>query len=84
VSSNEQGLALQQPLLEVEQGARALSALEQEFKPLPTIEQAQLIRLMVQRVDLTRRKTPLPRRRTTSKMNLRRSPARTPSSRCRR
>jgi len=44
-------LALQQPLLEVEQAAQALMALEQEFGSLPTIEQARLIRLMVQRAD---------------------------------
>jgi site-specific DNA recombinase len=42
-------LALQRPL-EMEQAAQALSALEQEFGSLPTIEQARLIRLMVQRV----------------------------------
>jgi hypothetical protein len=44
-------LALQQPLLEVEQAAQALMALEQEFGSLPTVEQARLIRLMVQRAD---------------------------------
>src|ERR1700694_838009 len=49
--TKEQALALQQPLLEVEQAARALSALEQEFASLPTIEQARLIRLMVRRAD---------------------------------
>jgi site-specific DNA recombinase len=49
--TKEQSLALQQPLLEVERAARALSALEQEFGSLPTIEQAALIRLMVRRVD---------------------------------
>ncbi len=43
-------LALQRTL-EVEQAAQALSALEQEFGSLPTIEQARLIRLMVQRVE---------------------------------
>jgi site-specific DNA recombinase len=43
-------LALQRTL-EMEQAARALSALEQEFGSLPTIEQARLIRLMVQRVE---------------------------------
>jgi site-specific DNA recombinase len=49
--TKEQGLTLQQPLLKVEQAARALSALEREFGSMPTIEQARLIRLMVQRVD---------------------------------
>ncbi len=47
----EQALALHQPLLEVEQAARALTTLEQQFGLLPTIEQARLIRLMVLRVD---------------------------------
>jgi site-specific DNA recombinase len=50
-ATKEQALALQQPLLQVDQAARALSALEQEFGSLPTIEQARLIRLMVQRVE---------------------------------
>jgi site-specific DNA recombinase len=45
-----QTLALQRTL-EMEQAARALSALEQEFGSLPTIEQARLIRLMIQRVE---------------------------------
>jgi len=49
--TKEQALALQQPWLEVEQAAQALMALEQEFGSLPTIEQARLIRLMVQRAD---------------------------------
>ena len=49
--TKKQTLSLQQPLLEVEQAARALSALEQEFGSLPGIEQARLIRLMVQRAD---------------------------------
>jgi site-specific DNA recombinase len=49
--TKEQTLTLQQPSLEVEQAARALMALEQEFGSLPTIEQARLIRLMVQRAD---------------------------------
>jgi len=40
-----------QRTLEMEQTARALSALEQEIGSLPTIEQARLIRLMVQRVE---------------------------------
>ena len=44
-------LALQQPALELEQAAQALMALEQAFEELPGIEQARLIRLMVQRVD---------------------------------
>jgi site-specific DNA recombinase len=46
-----QALALQQPALELEQAARALMALEQAFEQLPGIEQARLIRSMVQRVD---------------------------------
>jgi site-specific DNA recombinase len=50
-ATKEQALALQQPLLQVDQAARALSALEQQFGSLPTIEQARLIRLMVQRVE---------------------------------
>jgi site-specific DNA recombinase len=49
--TKKQTLTLQQPVLEVELAARALAALEQEFGSLPVIEQARLIRLMVQRVD---------------------------------
>jgi site-specific DNA recombinase len=48
--NQEQTLALQQPL-EVEEAARVLAALEQEFEELPVIEQVRLIKLMVQRVD---------------------------------
>jgi site-specific DNA recombinase len=46
-----QALALQQPALELQQAAQALMVLEQGFEELPGIEQARLIRLMVQRVD---------------------------------
>jgi site-specific DNA recombinase len=48
--TKKETLALRRTL-EMEQAARALSALEQEFGSLPTIEQARLIRLMVQRVE---------------------------------
>jgi len=46
-----QAQALQQPALELEQAAQALMALEQAFEELPGIDQARLIRSMVQRVD---------------------------------
>jgi site-specific DNA recombinase len=46
-----QAMALQQPALEPEQAAQALMVLEQGFEELSGIEQARLIRLMVQRVD---------------------------------
>jgi site-specific DNA recombinase len=49
--TKKQALAFQQRLLDVELAAKALLALDQEFGSLPTIEQARLIRLMVQRVD---------------------------------
>ncbi len=49
--TKEQALTLQQPLLEVEQAALALAAMEQEFGSLPVVEQTRLIRLMVQRAD---------------------------------
>ena len=48
--TKKETLALQRTL-EMKQAARALSALEQEFGSLPTIEQARLIRMMVQRVE---------------------------------
>jgi site-specific DNA recombinase len=43
--------ALQQTELQLEPAAQAFMALEQGFDELPVIEQARLIRLMVQRVD---------------------------------
>jgi site-specific DNA recombinase len=46
-----QAQALQQPALGLEQAAQALMALEHGFEELPVIEQARLIRLMIQRVD---------------------------------
>ncbi len=49
--TQEQALAFQQPALEVEQAAQALTALEQRFGVLPVIEQARVIQLMVQRAD---------------------------------
>jgi site-specific DNA recombinase len=49
--TQEQVQALQQPVLELDQAAQALVVLEQGFEGLPVIEQARLIRLMVQRVD---------------------------------
>jgi len=49
--TQEQTLALQRPPLEREQVAQALMALEQRFDELPVIEQARLIRSMVERVD---------------------------------
>jgi site-specific DNA recombinase len=49
--NQEQALAFQQPALEVEQAAQALTALEQGFGVLPVIDQTRLILLMVQRVD---------------------------------
>ncbi len=48
--AKKQAQALQQPL-EVEQTARVLGVLEQEFDSWPVAEQTRLIRLMVQRVD---------------------------------
>jgi site-specific DNA recombinase len=47
----EQTLAFQRPALEREETAQALMALEQGFEELPVIEQARLIRAMVERVD---------------------------------
>ncbi len=49
--TQEQTLAFQRPALELEQVAQALMALEQRFDELPVIEQARLIRSMVERVD---------------------------------
>jgi len=49
--TQEQALAFQQPALEVEHAAQALTALEQGFGVLPVIDQTRLIQLMVQRVD---------------------------------
>jgi len=49
--NQEQALAFQQPALEVEQAAQALTALEQGSGELPVIEQDRVIHLMVQRVD---------------------------------
>ena len=46
-----QAQALQHPALELEEAAQALMALEQGFEELPVIEQARLIRSMVERVD---------------------------------
>ena len=46
-----QAQALQQTALGLEEAAQALMALEQGFEELSGIEQARLIRLMVQRVD---------------------------------
>ena len=43
--------AFQRPALELEEAAQALMALEQGFEELPVIEQARLIRSMVERVD---------------------------------
>jgi len=47
--NQEQTLALQQQPLGVEEAARVLAALEQEFGELPVIEQARLIQSMLQR-----------------------------------
>jgi site-specific DNA recombinase len=49
--NQEQALAFQQPALEVDQAAQALTALEQGFGELPVIEQGRVIHLMVQRAD---------------------------------
>src|SRR6266481_143183 len=49
--NQEQALALQRPALELEQVAQAFMVLEQGFEELPVIEQARLIRSMVERVD---------------------------------
>src|SRR6266481_1098645 len=46
-----QALAFQRPALELEQVAQAFMVLEQGFEELPVIEQARLIRSMVERVD---------------------------------
>jgi site-specific DNA recombinase len=46
-----QAQALQHPALELEEAAQALMALEQGFEELPVIEQARLIRSIVERVD---------------------------------
>ena len=51
VETQEQTLAFQRPVLEREQVAQALMALEQRFDELPVIEKARLIHLMVQRVE---------------------------------
>jgi site-specific DNA recombinase len=49
--TQEQALQLHQQPPGVEEAARMLAALEQGFGVLPVIDQARLIRLMVQRVD---------------------------------
>jgi site-specific DNA recombinase len=54
-----QAQALQQPALRLEEAAQALMALEQGFGELPAIEQARLIRLMVQRVGYDGRQSKL-------------------------
>jgi site-specific DNA recombinase len=46
-----QAQAIQHPALELGEAAQALMALEQGFEELPVIEQARLIRSMVERVD---------------------------------
>ena len=49
--NQEQALALQQRPVEVEEAAQALTALKQGFCVLAMIDQARLIRLMLQRAD---------------------------------
>jgi len=49
--TKEQTLAFQRPALELEEAAQALMALEQGFEELPMIEQARLIRSIIERVD---------------------------------
>jgi hypothetical protein len=49
--TQKQALVLQQHPLDLEQAARALSAMEQKFGSLPVIDQNRLMRLAVQRVE---------------------------------
>jgi hypothetical protein len=49
--NHEQSKLLQQPGLEVDQAAEALSTLEQDLGKLPTVEQARFMRSAVKRAD---------------------------------